>query len=168
LTVVFTVDILVRMNEQPWYMTESIPALMRQARGSYGGAIAAALAEAGFDDVPRTGPFVLGGLIRNGDVGLTELIGALGSSKQTASQLIDTLVVRGYIDRTPDPADRRRVVVSLTERGRAAGDVVGAAVDRVDATLAARITAEQFEGLRAGLATLAGLKRERGAESSMD
>ena len=67
-----------------------IPALMRGARGSYARAITAHLAAAGFDDLPRNGGFVLGGMANfGGSAG--DMIRGLEVSKQAASQLIDTL-----------------------------------------------------------------------------
>ena len=44
----------------------------------------------------------------------------LGVSKQAAGQLVDTLVLRGYLERSVDPEDRRRLTLTLTERGMAA------------------------------------------------
>ena len=76
------------------------------------------LTEAGFTDMPANGGYVLG-LIESRGSGLSDVIADLGVSKQTASQLVDTLVVRGYLERSVDPDDRRRVLVTLTERGRA-------------------------------------------------
>ena len=52
----------------------------------------------------------------------------LGVSKQAASQLIDTLVLRGYLERRVDPEDRRRINIEATERGRAAGEAIAAGV----------------------------------------
>ena len=52
---------------------------------------------------------------------LAEVIRQLGVSKQAAGQLVDSLVVRGYLDRTVDPDDRRRLIVTLTERGGGRG-----------------------------------------------
>ena len=43
-----------------------IPALLRAARGSYAQAIRTHLEEAGFDDLPRNGGFVLGGMANHG------------------------------------------------------------------------------------------------------
>ncbi len=130
-----------------------IPALLRAARGSYGHAIRAALAEAGFSDVPRNGAFVLGGMVNHG-APAGGLVRQLGVSKQAASQLIDTLVVRGYLERRPDPEDRRRMVIEPTERGRAAATAVRSAGRAVDQELCSLITAEQLAGLRAGLVAL--------------
>ncbi len=134
-----------------------IPALLRAARSSYGNAIMAALAAAGFDDVPRNGPYVLGGMANRGG-SAAGLVRELGVSKQAASQLIDTLVIRGYLVRDVDPQDRRRQTLAVTERGRAAAVTIRTAVDAVDAELAQLISAQDMAGLRAGLMALIAIK----------
>jgi DNA-binding MarR family transcriptional regulator len=131
----------------------SFPALLRAARHAYGSAIRDALAEAGCDDVPRNGIFVLGAIARTG-APLSDIIEQLGLSKQAAGQLVDTLVIRGYLDRSIDPEDRRRLRVALTERGEAAATVIRAAVQRTDSALAARVGAEYVAHTRATLASL--------------
>jgi DNA-binding MarR family transcriptional regulator len=130
-----------------------IPALLRAARGAYGHAIRKALVEAGFDDVPANGAFVLGGMAYH-QVTAGDLIRQLGVSKQAASQLIDTLVLRGYLEREVNPDDRRRVNVELTERGVAAGNAIGAGRQTVDDELEAMISPAELKGLRAGLVAL--------------
>ena len=136
-----------------------LPALLRAARGSYGHAIRASLAAADFADVPRNGAFVLGGMVNHG-APAGGLVRQLGVSKQAASQLLDTLVVRGYLERAADPNDRRRMIVEPTERGRAAAAAIRSAVRTVDEELASLLTAEQLAGLRAGLVALCDI-RER-------
>jgi DNA-binding MarR family transcriptional regulator len=138
----------------------NIPALLRAARGSYGNAVRASLAASGFDDLPRNGPFVLGGMANHG-ASVADLIDALDVSKQAASQLIDALVVRGYLTREVNPDDRRRLSIELTERGKAAAGAVRAGVEAVDAELAAIISADQYAGLRAGLTALAQIKERQ-------
>jgi DNA-binding MarR family transcriptional regulator len=54
-------------------------------------------------------------LYDNGDRSMTELAAGLAVSLPSASELVDRLVDRGLVDRMTDPADRRRVLVSLTE-----------------------------------------------------
>jgi DNA-binding MarR family transcriptional regulator len=142
----------------------SIPALMRAARGSYALVISAHLAAAGFEDLPRNGPFVLGGMANWGG-SASDMTRGLGVTKQAASQLIDTLVLRGYLTREVNPSDRRRMTIDLTDRGRAAAAAVGAAVAEVDARLAQMISPEQRAGLRAGLTALAAIKDEVEAPS---
>ncbi len=136
-----------------------IPALLRGARGAYGQTIAAMLAAAGFDDLPRNGPFVVGGMANHGGAAV-EMIQSLGVSRQAASQLIDTLVLRGYLDRQVNRDDRRRMDIELTERGRAAAAVVRAAVKKVDRRLTAMLSPGELAGLRAGLAALATMKEK--------
>ena len=139
-----------------------IPALMWDARGSYGDASREALAAAGCDDLPRRGGFIVAGLDDGaGERAFTsqaDAVAPLRMSKQAASQLVDTLVIRGYLERRNDPDDRRRMSVRLTERGRAAAAAIQAAVDAIDAELAARITPEELHGLRTGLAALGAIR----------
>jgi DNA-binding MarR family transcriptional regulator len=135
----------------------SIPALLRAARGGYGHAIRKELAAAGFDDVPRNGAYVLGGIVNHGG-SAGGLVRELGVSKQAASQLIDTLVVRGYLKRSADDEDRRRVRIEVTERGTAAAAAVRAGVQAIETELAASISDEQLAGLRAGLVALCSIR----------
>ncbi len=144
-----------------WYDEVSFPALLRAARSTYGEAIRSALAEAGCTDVPPSGSFVLGAIAREG-AQLGWILRTLGVSKQTGGQLVDTLVIRGYLDRSPDPDDRRRLRVGLTERGAMAAAVGRSAVERVDAELAERVGPEGVALTRRTLGALAGLSRAGG------
>lgn len=137
----------------------NIPALLRAARGSYGNTIAAQLADAGFEDLPRNGPFVLGGMANQGGSAV-EMIRGLGVSRQAASQLIDTLVLRGYLSRQVNSDDRRRMDIELTDRGRAAAAVIASAIEDVDRRLAERISPAELAGLRAGLTALAEIRQQ--------
>ncbi len=139
--------------EQPWYADVGIPALLRGARRTYGSAIRTALGEAGCDDLPGNGAFVIGATARGGSA-LGGIIRHLGVSKQAGGQLVDTLVVRGYLERSPDRADRRRMTVALTDRGRLAADAVRQAVEGVDAELTARVGSEAVTRTRATLGAL--------------
>jgi DNA-binding MarR family transcriptional regulator len=130
-----------------------MPALLRAARRTYGSAIRAALADAGCDDMPRNGSYVVGAIAGTG-AQLSQIIAELGVSKQAAGQLVDTLVTRGYLDRAPDPEDRRRLTITLTQRGHAAAAVIRAAVQRVDADLVARVGQEYVADARLVLAAL--------------
>jgi DNA-binding MarR family transcriptional regulator len=146
-------------NEPATPDPSDIPALLRGARGGYGNTITAMLVEAGFEDLPRNGPFVLGGMANHGGSAV-DMIRGLGVSRQAASQLIDALVLRGYLDRQINRHDRRRMDIELTERGRAAAAVVRAAIERVDRQLTAMLSPAELAGLRAGLAALATIKEE--------
>src|ERR1700761_9710638 len=128
------------MTDTPWYDTVVLPALLRWSRGTYGAAMHKALAEAGCDDVPPNGLYVIGGLaLGAGDVPLSVLVRELKLSKQAAGQLVDTLVLRGYLFRETDEADRRRFTISLTERGKYAAEVQRTAREAIDAELIRRV-----------------------------
>jgi DNA-binding MarR family transcriptional regulator len=137
----------------------SMPGLLRAARAPYSTAVRAALAEAGCDDLPRNGPYVISG-IAGSRTPLSVVITQLGVSKQAAGQIVDTLVARGYLERTADPADRRRVTIALTPRGLAAAEVIRAAVDRIDGELAERVGARSVTTARAVLAALIGMESD--------
>src|ERR1039458_594906 len=136
-----------------------IPALLRSARGSYAQSIGSSLAAAGFDDLPRNGAFVLGGMANHGGSAV-DMIRGLGVTKQAVSQLIDTLVLRGYLEREVNLEDRRRMTIELSERGRAAAEAVRAGTEAVDAQLARMLSPAELVGLRAGLAALAEIKEQ--------
>jgi DNA-binding MarR family transcriptional regulator len=133
-----------------------LPALLRHARTAYGLAMRKALEAAGYDDIPKNGLYVMGGLaFGSGDIPLASLIRDLRVSKQAAGQMVDTLVDRGYLARNIDAQDRRRLNVTLTERGRAAAATQTQARERVDAQLLAKVGPKCIEQARMALAALA-------------
>ncbi len=144
------------MEDHGWdgYAT---PTLMRAARGVYAQAIRAQLRLIEVGDLPENGIFVLAGIDHAGGP-RQDLPAGLGVTKQAVSQVIDTLVNRGYLTRRVDPDDRRRFVLELTDRGHQVVDVAAHAVDAVDSQLAERVSAEQLEGMRSALIALAKIK----------
>jgi DNA-binding MarR family transcriptional regulator len=134
-----------------------LPVLLRPGRGVYGMYVRDALTAAGFNDMPPNGGYVLGLLDPDG-APLRDVISDLGVSKQNASELVDALVVRGYAERTEDPGDRRRVLLTLTDRGRAASDAVFAVVEELEARLVAKVGAERMEHTKETLAALLTLR----------
>jgi len=143
-------------DPKPWFEDIPLPALLRHARSTYGMAMRKALAEAGYDDIPRNGLYLIGGLaLGAGDIPLGQLIKELRVSKQAAGQLVDTLVLRGYLERTTDAEDRRKLTVTLTERGRAAAGAQALAREKIDAELIASVGAEDVLRTRRTLAVLA-------------
>ena len=124
----------------------------------------AALRGAGYDDIPKNGLYVIGGLARRaGAHPLSRLIQDLRLSKQAAGQLVDTLVTQGYLKREVDELDRRRLTIGLTERGRAAAKVLSVAGATVDEELLSRAGAKDFERMRGALLILAEIGRRMAA-----
>lgn len=145
---------------EPWFQEVVLPALLRHARTTYGVAMRQALEEAGYGDVPKNGLYVLGGLtLEAGPLPLQELIEQLRISKQSASQLVDALVARGYLQRTEDPNDRRKLTITLTERGRHAAETQSAARKKIDAELVERVGRENVDRARLTLAALIDIGR---------
>ena len=130
-----------------------LPVLLRFARAAYGAALRSALADLGFDDIPRNGIYVIGAIARNG-TSLGQIIQELGVSKQAAGQLVDTLVVRGYLERAVDADDRRRLTVTLSARGLAAAEVTREAIGRIEAQLGEQVGAAAIAHTRATLQAL--------------
>ena len=141
--------------EKMWFEEVPLPVLLRHARNTYGSAMRRALAEAGYDDIPGNGLYVIGGLaLGRDDIPLGQLIKELRISKQAAGQLVDTLVTRGYLERAMDKDDRRKLTVALTERGRAAAATQAAAREKVDAELLASVGQNDLNRTRRTLAVL--------------
>ncbi|WBO20899.1 MarR family winged helix-turn-helix transcriptional regulator [Sphingomonas abietis] len=148
-------------DETPWHDALSLPALLRHARNTYGVAMREALNAAGYDDIPGNGLYILGGLaLGDGGVPIGQLCRDLRITKQAAGQLVDTLVLRGYLDRTTDDDDRRRLIVSLTARGRAAANAQTEGRKKVDAALLAAVGDEDVARTCRTLAALIVIGRE--------
>jgi DNA-binding MarR family transcriptional regulator len=98
----------------------------------------ARLAERGHGDVqPRHGAVL--GFLDAGGVRATELARLSGRHKQIVGRLVDELEELGYVERRPDPADRRAKLVVPTERGldeqRQADEIIAEIERRHAATL---------------------------------
>lgn len=134
-----------------------MPVLLREARDAYTTAIRRRLAAAGHDDMPRAGARVIG-RIAQGGVTVQEVGGAYGASRQAASQLVESLVVTGYVTRVEDPTDRRRMNVALTDRGQDAAEQISDAVEEVNAQLETLCTAKQLREAKRVLGVLAAIR----------
>jgi DNA-binding MarR family transcriptional regulator len=74
------------------------------------------LADAGFDDL-RPAHTAVFQHIEAGGSRLTDLAERAQITKQSMGYLIDYLEQRGYLERRPNPSDRRAALISLTDRG---------------------------------------------------
>jgi DNA-binding MarR family transcriptional regulator len=92
--------------------------------------------------------------IGQGGTTAVELGRRLGISKQAAGKTIDTLEHLGYARRGPDPADARRKVVRLTDRGFDSLARSARIFDGLRARWAATIGAERLQAIEADLRTL--------------
>ena len=137
-------------------------ALLRAAFRSYGDVVRQAVAEAGFDDLPRNGAYVIGATAKDA-LTMQQLPSALGVTKQAFSQLLDTLVLRGYVERSTDPHDRRRLQLSLTDRGRQVASLTDDCARHCDDALLALVgDPAQIATTRRVLAKMTALPAELG------
>ena len=101
------------------------------------------IAEAGFDD------------IRPAAAALAHV------RKQTMAQAVEQLERTGYVERRPNPQDRRSRLVFLTERGASVRPVTHAAAARVEKRWKQLMGRDELEALRASLLGLLGELRAR-------
>jgi DNA-binding MarR family transcriptional regulator len=130
------------LSELFWSVARSLRHLNREAleplhvTPSHGRALAVLL---------RHGPMRPGGLAEH-----------LRIAPRSATEVVDDLEQRGLAERTPDPADRRATLVTLTPAGLAAGDAIRSARE----TAAERFFADLSDTERADLTRI--LRRLRG------
>jgi DNA-binding MarR family transcriptional regulator len=132
-----------------------LPWLLRRVNQRYRAAMAAGLADAGLGDLPQPGYWALMALHR-GVAEASQLVTEMGVSKQAVSKLVDTLVANDYVERKPHGADRRRIELRLTDKGRKAVKVVTAAASATERRLVAELGSESFALLTRLLEQLAG------------
>ena len=82
----------------------------------------AELDEAGYADIRPTHGCVFRFVHEDG-MRLTELADLAGMTKQSVGEIVDDLAELGYVERIPDPADRRAKLIRLTAKGEDAQTV---------------------------------------------
>jgi DNA-binding MarR family transcriptional regulator len=91
-------------------------------------------------------------LERHADLSTAELARNSFVTDQSAADMVAVLEERGLLSRMPDPVDRRRRVLRLTEGGRELLDRFRDDVTRLEARMLAPLTAAQAEDLRHSVA----------------
>jgi DNA-binding MarR family transcriptional regulator len=81
----------------------------------------------GFDDVRPAHGFAFARLSAGGAT-ITELAEHLDVTRQAAAQLVDELIVKGYVERRPHPRDARARLIVLTSKGWACTRAAEAAI----------------------------------------
>lgn len=69
-------------------------------------------------------------------------------TKQSMGYLVDYLAARGYVERMPDPTDRRAMLIRPTTRGRAVDRAARQLIDQLEQECAARIGEDRLRQLR--------------------
>ena len=129
--------------------------LLRLVYQRYSQEIEAALREAGFDDVRPTAGNVFPFVPPEG-ITVSALAERARVRKQTMTQAVEQLERAGYVERRPNPRDRRSRLVFLTERGASVPPVTHAAAEGVEGRWAELTSPEELEALRGSLLRLLG------------
>ena len=91
---------------------------------------------------------VLSGLVDGPAQTQARLAAAVGRDKTRLIPILDALEARGLLARSPDPADRRNKVVTLTERGRALRATVSRAIGVAEEELLGPLDAAERRAFR--------------------
>src|SRR4051794_38977965 len=75
-------------------------------------------------------------------------------TKQSAASLVEQLERAGYVERVPDPTDRRARLVRLTGRARSVAEAADAEVERVLAEWSDHVGEERLRQLHEALRVL--------------
>ena len=76
-----------------------------------------------------------------------QLAAACGVTEQTTSRVVARMERTGYVTRTPHPGDRRQLVLSITDAGRAAL-AVASDLEPAEAMVTRGLTADEVAELR--------------------
>jgi DNA-binding MarR family transcriptional regulator len=105
------------------------------------------LVAAGYGDIRPTHGCVFR-FVRDDGLRLTELSTAAGMTKQSLGEIVDDLADRGYVERIPDPADRRAKLIRLTDRGKEAQAAGLRLFTKIESRWAERYGIERLAQLR--------------------
>ena len=124
--------------------------LLRLLYQHYSQDIEAALREAGFGDLrpPHSNVFPF---VPADGITVSQLAQLAGVRKQSMAEAVDQLDRLGYVERRPNPRDRRSRLVYLTNRGESVRPVTHATAERVEQHWAELTTPAELEALRASL-----------------
>jgi DNA-binding MarR family transcriptional regulator len=123
-----------------------IGALLRIPREAALRQVVEGLDAAGFGDV-RPAHFTVFQHLPPEGMRLTDLAEAALLTKQSMGYLVDDLEVLGYVERVPEPGDRRAKLVRLTSRGRQVDDTVREVIRNLEAAWAARLGEQEYAQL---------------------
>ncbi|WP_042402583.1 MarR family winged helix-turn-helix transcriptional regulator [Streptacidiphilus carbonis] len=132
----------------------ALTALLLSLSGELVAGIQAGAVARGFGDIRPAHGYAFARLAPDGAT-IGELAEHLGFTKQAASQLVDELVRKGYVERRPHPRDARARLVVLTDRGWACTRAADRAAEETVAPWIAELGPERFHALVADLARLA-------------
>jgi DNA-binding MarR family transcriptional regulator len=124
--------------------------LFRRAAHAMSSELIVRLAALGYDDMRPADGRVFENLDPGGSR-VTELAVRAQMTQQSMSELVAGLEARGYVERVPDPTDRRARTVRLTPRGRAMLRAALPIIDEIDTVWLRRMGLPEGPELRSAL-----------------
>ena len=137
------------MSEEPSHHA-SLGLLLRLAHQQWTLAVETKLAEEGFDDIKPHYANIFTFVPPEG-MQVSQLTELAHVRKQSMTQTVEELEKLGYVERRPDPGDKRGKLVFLTERGKKVSPIARAAGKLVDQHWAELTSVEEIEALREAL-----------------
>lgn len=131
-----------------------LPGLLEMASETLFAEFRADLIEAGYGDVRPTHGCVFRFVHEDG-MRLTELAQLADMTKQSVGEIVDDLAGLGYIERFPDPDDKRAKLIRLTAKGEKAQAVGFGLFAKLEQRLGERYGADRVADARALLEEIA-------------
>jgi DNA-binding MarR family transcriptional regulator len=144
-------DAMPEARECARLLLETIPNLMRNLGG------AMRQCKSGEEEHLNMGRFRMLGMLHAAPRTLSELAASHHVTPSTMSRTIDVLVRKAWVTREIDPTDRRQVILTLTDDGRAALDAMGLRAQDAVTGMLARLDDQERARLYAGLTVLRNL-----------
>jgi len=137
---------------------ENTGRLLLRAIRAFEADLAARLRARGYTDARLAHSAVFAHLGRDGSR-VVDLAERAGMTKQSMGELVEDLVVKGYLERRADPTDRRAKLVVATARGRRhIGDALDE-IERIEESYRAQLGETKMKELRSMLAAIAAQRR---------
>ena len=140
-----------------WLLTQTAAHTHRLVTEGFAGAGARGYHLRLLDSLLRDGPASQADLGRRTRIHLSDMVAALNE-----------LEADGYVARSPDPADRRRNVITITEAGRARAADLAECAARIQEELLEPLTADEREAFTATLRKLLRHHNEKAAGANPD
>ena len=121
--------------------------------------VQARLEQLGFDDIRPAHMAIFQNLGPDG-ARIGELAERAKLTNQSVGYLVDYLEEHGYVERRPDPRNRRATLVCFTERGWDEADACARILDHLDEELARRMGAAKIQQLQGLLAEITDVLRD--------
>ena len=137
-------------------------ALLSQVRDAVGTELFARLTALGFGELRPAHGCVFGNIDDEGSR-LTDLAARSGFTKQSVGEAVADLQKLGFVERVPDPADRRAKIIQLTPHGREALTASQEIFADIEGRFAEDIGEERYAQFRETLLELQGVTQAQPA-----